>query len=100
MKFPTLIILSTVLSLPLSFASADIHPGKAIHDEGCLKCHKGNHDAAFYTRKDRKTKTLDRLQTMVRMCDARMGTALFDEDMAELVDYLNTEFYKFPKQTK
>lgn len=100
MKLPTLIILSTILSLPLSFASADEHPGKAIHDESCLKCHKGDHDAAFYTRKDRKTKTLDRLQTMVRLCDSKIGTALFDEDMDELADYLNTEFYKFPKETK
>ena len=100
MNFLKTFILTTALILPLSLSSAEDHPGKAIHDEGCLKCHIGDHDAAFYTRKDRKTKSLDRLQSMVQMCDARMGTALFDEDMAEVVDYLNTEFYKFPLDEK
>ena len=98
MKMIKLLVAGLMLSPLLIVQAKDDHPGKAIHDENCLTCHKGNHDAAFYTRKDRKTKDYKRLQSMVRMCDAKMGTSLFDEDMLAIGDFLNDSFYKFPKK--
>jgi mannitol-specific phosphotransferase system IIBC component len=98
MKITKLVVIGLMLSLPLTVQAKDEHAGKAAHDENCLKCHKGNHDEAFYTRKDRKTKDYKRLQSMVRMCDAKMGTSLFDEDMIDIGNYLNDSFYKFPKK--
>lgn len=98
MKIKKIIFIGILLGLPLSLQAVEEHPGKEIHDENCLKCHKGNHDAAFYTRKDLKIKTYKRLHSMVRMCDARMGTQLFDEDMVDIGNFLNDTYYKLPKE--
>ena len=98
MKLLLALLAGLAICLPLSLAFSDVHPGKEIHDENCLKCHKGNHDEKFYTRKDRKTKDYKRLQAMVKMCDARMGTQMFDEDMEDVWNYLNDSYYKFPKK--
>ena len=94
----TLIILLLSSAFSVSANAADAHPGKAIHDESCLNCHVGNHDEKFYTRKNRRIKDLNGLGVMVKMCDANLGTALFDEDMDEITNYLNESYYKFPKK--
>lgn len=73
------------------------HPGMELHEEHCSNCHKSPHDKAFYTREDRKVQSYEKLQGMVRMCDSSLGTQLFDEDMEQIGDYLNTSFYKFSK---
>lgn len=96
MKIRPLIFVAIVTSVPFSVNAEDLSQGKEIHDESCLKCHMGNHDEAFYTRKDRKMKSKKALMTMIRMCDAQIGTSLFDEDIEELGKYLNQSFYKFP----
>lgn len=98
MKISAMILAGVFLILPLSLYAADEHPGKELHDEGCLTCHKGDHDATFYNRKNRKMDSYKGLQSMVRMCDARMGTKLFDEDMEDIGNYLNDTYYKFPKE--
>ena len=100
MKFVSIACSSLVLSsaLTVSVNAEDVHPGKAIHDESCLKCHIGNHDEKFYTRENRRIKDLKGLDSMVKMCDANLGTALFDEDMDDVTNYLNENFYKFPKK--
>ena len=98
MKITSFLVTGVMLSLAFTAQAKEEHAGKEAHDENCLTCHKGNHDEAFYTRKDRKTKDLKRLHSMVRMCDARMGTALFDEDMIDIGNYLNDSYYKFPKK--
>lgn len=77
--------------------ASDPHPGMAIHEQNCAACHISPHDEAFYTRPDRKIQSYDKLQGMVRMCDANLGTQLFDEDMEQIGDYLNQAFYKFEK---
>ena len=90
------LLLSSVVSVSVN--AEDAHPGKAIHNENCLNCHIGNHDEKFYTRENRSIKDLKGLGSMVKMCDANLGTALFDEDMEEVTKYLNENFYKFPKK--
>ena len=98
MRIASILLTGLMLGLSVTAQAEDEHPGKEIHNEGCLTCHKGNHDEAFYTRKDRKTENYKRLHTMVQMCDSRMGTAMFDEDMQLVTDYLNDSYYKFPKK--
>lgn len=73
------------------------HPGMELHEEHCSNCHQSPHDEAFYTRADRKIQSYDKLQGMVRLCDSTLGTQLFDEDMEQIGDYLNADFYKFAK---
>ncbi len=94
----TFVTLLSFSAISVSVNAEDTHPGKALHDESCLTCHLGNHDEKFYTRENRRVKDYKGLGTMVKMCDANLGTALFDEDMEEITNYLNDSFYKFPKQ--
>ena len=72
------------------------HLGADIHKKKCETCHKAQHDAAFYQRADRKMDSYKRLQSQIRMCDSKLNTELFDEDMEAIGEYLNTSFYKLP----
>jgi len=100
MKFLSIALSSLLLSSAFSVSvyANDEHSGKEIHDENCLNCHKVKHDDKFYTREQLRVKDLKGLGSMVRMCDANLGTSLFDEDMDEITDYLNQNYYKFPKK--
>lgn len=57
----------------------------------CTRCH----DDSVYKRPDRLVNSLTQLDSRVRMCDANFGTKLFDDDIAAVVDYLNTHYYHF-----
>lgn len=70
---------------------AEIHPGQTLHQENCIACH----DSSVYTREDRRVGSFPKLLSQVRLCDANLGTSLFDEDIDHIADYLNKEFYKF-----
>ncbi|MFI0398990.1 MAG: hypothetical protein ACH34X_07920 [Thiolinea sp.] len=72
----------------------DVHPGKVLHDANCISCH----DAKVYTRVEHKVLDLTQLAAQVKRCDANLGSRLFDEDLAQITDYLNQAYYKYPKQ--
>lgn len=71
----------------------DAHPGKALHDANCISCH----DAKVYTRPERKILDYTQLAAQVRRCDANLGSRLFDEDLAQITDYLNQAYYQYSK---
>ena len=72
----------------------DAHPGKVLHDANCISCH----DAKVYTRVEHKVLDYPQLAAQVKRCDANLGSRLFDEDLAQITDYLNQAYYKYPKQ--
>jgi len=79
--------------------AADVNNGKTLHQAKCYQCHAeksglGNGDL-IYTRSDRKVKDANRLKSMVSMCNTQLRLDLFPEDEADLVAYLNQQFYKF-----
>lgn len=89
------IIASLALTMALlpaagSAKSGDFDPAAFVADK-CTRCHGDE----VYTRPDRRIKDLDRLHAQVRMCDANVGTRLFDEDLEAVVQYLNDNFYHF-----
>lgn len=98
----------SIITVSLTFAltaiaspafSADINNGKTLHQAKCYQCHAeksglGNGDI-IYTRADRKVKDPARLKFMVKMCNTELRLDLFPEDEADLVAYLNQQFYKF-----
>lgn len=92
------ILFAATMYFTTAVHAADEHPGMAVHEENCTNCHIGNHDEAFYTRADRKIDSYQGLQSMVKMCDAQLGTKLFDEDMTDIGNYLNKSYYKFPEK--
>jgi cytochrome c553 len=86
------LLLTTLLAGISTLAgAADVSHGKALTQEHCMSCH----DTGVYTRADRKVTTLAGLEKQVRRCELSLGLKWFDEDVADVVAYLNDTFYKF-----
>ena len=79
--------------LVISFQSgaANLDNGDDLQLDNCTGCH----DSGVYTRPDRKVTSLPRLGTQVRFCRDNLGITWFDDEVADVVHYLNTEYYKF-----
>lgn len=71
--------------------AADVAGGKTLHADNCTSCH----DDGVYTRKDRKVTSLDGLGKQVRRCELTLGLQWFDDDVDDVVGYLNETYYKF-----
>lgn len=72
-------------------AAADIQAGKKLHDQHCMQCH----DSGVYTREDRRVNSLEALHKQVRRCEQSLGLKWFDEDIENVVQYLNRNHYHF-----
>ncbi len=82
------LVLAIAMLASTSVWAAD---GKALVDQYCTGCHA---DEA-YTRPDRKIRSLETLRLQVLRCNAMTKAGLTDEDIAAIVDHLNTSFYRF-----
>jgi hypothetical protein len=83
--------LSAIALLVSANVFADPQRGQKLHDEHCQKCH----DTSVYTRKDRFITDRAALTKQVNRCKLNVGAQWFDEDVADVVDYLNSNYYKF-----
>ena len=97
-RFLSAMILSALICAPV-FAAPDLANGKAIDQQKCYGCHAkksgfSNGDM-IYTRSDGKVKSLANLKKMVSLCNTELRLDLFPEDEADVVAYLNQQFYKF-----
>jgi len=72
-------------------AQADGFDPARFVESKCTACH----DSSVYTRSNRRVTSLPALQRQVRMCDANIGTKLFDNDVHAVVQYLNDKYYHF-----
>jgi len=103
MKNTTLSLLTKIALISLvTFVSqnalaADTTNGKTLHDQSCIACHSsltsGKPDS-LYTRTNRKFNTLDGLNKQVMRCQSSVGANWFDDQIEDVVQYLNTTFYK------
>ncbi|MEY4277723.1 MAG: hypothetical protein RI975_989 [Pseudomonadota bacterium] len=80
-------------------AAPNLQNGKEIDQNKCYACHAkktgfGNGDM-IYTRSDSKVNSLAKLKTMVERCNTELRLDLFPEDEADVIAYLNKQFYKF-----
>ena len=80
-------------------AAPDLANGKQIDQQKCYACHAkksgfSNGDM-IYTRSDGKVKSIADLKKMVGLCNTELRLDLFPEDEADVVAFLNQQFYKF-----
>ena len=78
--------------------AGDAAKGKATHEAKCVGCHVemfGGDGSKIYTRKDRKTKTAEGLIGRVQGCNKQTGANLSKADVDNVVNFLNTTYYKF-----
>lgn len=64
---------------------------EALVNEYCIKCH----GSEVYTRPDRKVVSRDGLDRQVRRCETALELKWFDEDIADVAEYLNHHYYRF-----
>ena len=82
-----------IIGSTLSFSAfAEPHPGKVLHESAdCMKCHTSKpYDA-------QKTPTYEKMVKMGGFCNGNLNTGMFEDEVAQLADYLNQEYYKHPK---
>ena len=84
-------LLLTALLTAGNYALADAERGQQLHDKHCMKCH----DTAVYTRENRRVTSQDALAKQVKRCELNLGLQWFDNDVNDVVQFLNQSFYKF-----
>lgn len=89
MRFISLIIIS-VGFIALSNA-ADVENGNLLHSKSCTACH----GSEMYTRANRRVQTLPQLGAQVRFCISNLGISWFDNEVEDVTDYLNENYYHF-----
>lgn len=68
------------------------HAGEDMHNQECMSCHNTD----VYTREDRKVKTMNALSNQVNNCMKGAAQAEWtSKQTSNVVDYLNSKFYKF-----
>lgn len=74
-----------------AYADVDAVRGKLLHEQSCTKCH----DTSVYARPDKRINTLGALQGQVSRCTRPAGAEWDKQDIADVVEYLNRNFYHF-----
>ncbi|PCI22005.1 MAG: green heme protein [Piscirickettsiaceae bacterium] len=87
----TIVLLSclALTSISSTLLATDLENGKSLHNENCMSCHSSDK----YTAKMRRVQSLASLTSQVKRCDFSLGTQWFDEDIDDVVNYLNTTYY-------
>lgn len=97
-------LIATALSLGLSFSflttahAVDLKRGKQLVEENCIKCHAdmvGGDGSKIYTREDRRIDSLEALNKQVHRCKDSLGMSWPEDQIADVVAYLNKTYYKF-----
>ena len=87
-----------VISLASPVLAADIKRGKSLHDDNCIDCHvsiQGGDGSGIYTRPDRRIESLAALRSQVNRCKNSMGVSWPEDQIDDVVAYLNNTYYKF-----
>ena len=92
-------LLSSCMLISLS-VNADIKNGKELHDSNCTSCHismQGGDGSGIYTREHKRIESYPALIKQVKRCRDSLGVPWPEEHVNEVVEYLNSTFYKYKK---
>ncbi|MEN8214861.1 MAG: cytochrome c [Pseudomonadota bacterium] len=73
-----------------------VERGKKLHEQNCVKCH----GSSLYTRTHRRIKTYAGLISHVQRCATNLNKQWWEEEVADVAEYLNAEFYIFRSRTE
>jgi hypothetical protein len=88
----TLLLTTALLANTATFANEE---GEELHTETCVTCHIATHDEKFYTRKNSKMHNHFDLRSQVSNCISAFDVDWFPDEEASVVEFLNTQYYKF-----
>lgn len=81
-------------------ANADVDNGKNLHDSNCTSCHisiEGGDGTGIYTREHKRIESYPALVKQVKRCRDSLGVPWPEEHVNDVVEYLNSTFYKYKK---
>lgn len=87
----------TFISIPVN---ASIENGKDLHDSNCTSCHismQGGDGSGIYTREHKRIESYPALIKQVKRCRDSLGVPWPEEHINDVVEYLDSTFYKFKK---
>lgn len=93
--------ITTILVSSQALNAADISNGKSLHDGNCIHCHAsllGGDGTSIYTRENRKMESYPALDKQVRRCRDSLGMAWPEDQIMDVITYLNESFYHFKKE--
>jgi mono/diheme cytochrome c family protein len=76
--------------------AANVEHGQVLYQGNCTSCH----DTSVFTRADRKVNSLPALEAQVGRCKSARGLDWSNQDIADVVAYLNANFYHFAQGGK
>lgn len=96
LRHPSTLLALFVLGAAPAIADTALLPGNAeqgkkLHAANCTGCH----DAAVYTRKNRRVNSIGGLVAQVQACNRQLKKGLSHDQMNDLIAYLNETYYKF-----
>ncbi len=91
MNLRVIIGIAAIFTLNGAALAANPHEGKVLTDKNCYQCH----GTEVYTRKDRKVTSRPGLTKQVQRCEQALGLTWFDDQIENVAEYLNRDFYKF-----
>ena len=80
-----------LLIVPFGTHAADVNNGMELHQEHCMRCHQPE----IYTRQNRIVNNLEQLAKRVRECELVNELTWFEEDVEDVIAYLNATYYQF-----
>lgn len=89
---------STLIAAALMFASSyalaatDTVNGEKLYNDNCQRCH----DTSIHTRPDRIIFSKSALKKRVMFCESMAAAKWSEQQINDVVEYLNNAFYKFP----
>lgn len=82
--------------------AGDVDRGRELHQENCIRCHAsmqggiyGADGTGIYVRDNRRIDSLEALYKQVRRCKTSLGVSWPEDQIEDVVTYLNQNFYKF-----
>ena len=97
MKLKLFAVSALLLSSSMVYAG-DVNKGRELHNENCTSCHisiAGGDGSGIYTRQDRKMESYDALKAQVMRCKTALDAPWPEHQIQDVIEYLNSTFYKF-----
>lgn len=100
MSYRRLAILAWIALFLSPVYAADVARGKELHDNYCVSCHSSimaGKPEAIFTRENSRIASYEELHQQVSQCRNRLDVTWPDQNVDDVVEYLNQQYYKFPK---
>ena len=91
LKFINYIAIISISSTVMATDNPVVNKGEQLYQEHCVSCH----DAKVYTNPERIVDNLEELTNHVKSCKIPQQSNWTEEDIFQVVNYLNNNFYHF-----